>query len=100
MAGLIIRNPAGQEILNMTMRISQSMGSVDTNGANGSATLPSPPTGKQLYYQIVPLVDLQREKGKRPAVVLNGTALSWTYSYNTNGWGYFSANCRIFYGYY
>jgi hypothetical protein len=100
MAGLIIRNSAGQEILNITMRISQNMGWVDTNGANGSATLPSPPAGKQLYYVVVPLVDLQREKGKRPAVSLSGTSLSWVYSYNTNGWGYFSANCRIFYGSY
>jgi hypothetical protein len=100
MTGLIIRNPAGQEILNMTMRLSQNMGWVDTNGANGSATLPTPPAGKQVYYVVVPLVDLQREKGKKPAAGLSGTALSWAYSYNTNGWGYFSANCRIFYGYY
>lgn len=100
MAGLIIRNTAGQEILNMTMRISQNMGWIDTNGANGSATLPSPPVGKQLYYVIVPLVDLQRGLGKKPAVTLSGTSMSWIYTYNTNGWGYFSANCRIFYGYY
>jgi hypothetical protein len=100
MAGLILRNTAGQVILDLTMRISQNMGSVDTNGVNGSANLPSPPAGKQLYYVVVPLVNLQREKGKRPAVSLSGTALSWVYSYNTNGWGYFSANCRIFFGYY
>lgn len=100
MAGLIIRNPAGQVILDMTMRISQNMGSVDTNGANGSASLPSPPAGKTMYYVIVPLVDLQREKGKKPAVSLSGNTLSWAYSFNPNGWGYFAANCRIFYGYY
>lgn len=100
MAGLIIRNPAGQVILDMTMRISQNMGSVDTNAANGSASLPSPPAGKQLYFIVVPLVDLQREKGKKPAVTLSGTSLSWAYSYSTNGWGYFSANCRIYYGCY
>jgi hypothetical protein len=100
MAGLIIRNVAGQEVLNMTMRISQNMGSVDTNGANGSATLPSPPAGKQLYFVVVPLVDLQKSLGKRPSVTLSGLSLNWFYSYNTNGWGYFSANCRIFYGYF
>ena len=100
MAGLIIRNQAGQVTLDMTMQISQNMGSVDTNAANGSATLPAPPAGKKLYYIVVPLVDLQREKGKKPGVTLSGTTLSWAYSYATNGWGYFSANCRIFYGCY
>lgn len=100
MAGLILRNSSGQVILDMTMRISQNMGWVDTNGANGSASLPPPPAGKQLYYVVVPLVDLQREKGKKPGVALSGTSLTWSYSYSTNGWGYFSANCRIFYGAY
>lgn len=76
------------------------MGWIDTGGNNGSAKLPSPPNGKQLYYVIVPLVDLQKTLGKKPAVTLSGTSISWIYSYNTNGWGYFSANCRIFYGYY
>jgi hypothetical protein len=100
MAGMIIRNRAGQVILDMTMRISQNMGWVDTNGVNGSASLPAPVAGKQLYYVVVPLVDLQREKGKKPGVTLSGTSLTWSYSYSTNGWGYFSANCRIFYGAY
>jgi hypothetical protein len=101
MAGLILRNPAnGQEILNMTGNYSQDLGSVVTGGVNGSAAIPSPPAGKTLFYVVLPLVDLQREKGKRPGVTISGNTLSWTYSYNTNGWGYFSANCRIFYGYY
>jgi len=100
MTGLTIRNTAGQVTLDMTMSISQQMGSVTTGGANGSVTIPSSPTGKTIFYIIVPLVDLQREKGKRPGVTISGTTLSWSYSYNTNGWGYFSANCRIDYGYY
>ncbi|MBD8601519.1 hypothetical protein IFT80_02560 [Pseudomonas sp. CFBP 8771] len=101
MAGLILRNPAnGQEILNMTGNYSQGLGSVVTGGVNGSAAISSPPAGKTLFYVVLPLVDLQREKGKRPGVTISGNTLSWTYSYNTNGWGYFSANCRIFYGYY
>lgn len=100
MTGLTIRNTAGQVTLDMTMSISQQMGSVTTGGANGSVTIPSPPTGKTIFYIIVPLVDLQKEKGKRPGVTISGTTLSWSYSYNTNGWGYFSANCRIDYGYY
>jgi len=101
MAGLIIRNPAnGQEILNMTGNYSQDLGSVVTNGVNGSVSIPSPPPGKTLFYNILPLVDMHREKGKRPGVTIVGTTLSWAYSYNTNGWGYFSANCKISYGYY
>lgn len=84
----------------MTMFISQNMGSVDTGGVNGGINIPSPPAGKTVYFIVVPLVDLQREKGKRPGVLLAGTSLSWTYSYSPNGWGYFSANCRIYYGYY
>jgi hypothetical protein len=100
MAGLTIRNQAGQVILDLTMSISQSMGFIDTNGANGSAAIPAAPSGKSMYYIVVPLVDLQREKGKRPGVTISGTTLSWSYSYSTNGWGYFSANCRIYYGFF
>ncbi|MDR6162302.1 hypothetical protein [Pseudomonas fluorescens] len=100
MTGLTIKSATGAVLVDMTMNISQHLGSVDTNGVNGSATIPAAPAGKTLYFIIVPLVDLQREKGKKPGVTLMGTSLSWAYSYNTNGWGYFSANCRIYYGYY
>ncbi|MEE4668277.1 hypothetical protein V2L05_03480 [Pseudomonas alliivorans] len=100
MTGITIKAADGRVLVDMTMKLSQTMGSVDTNSLNGAVTIPSPPTGKSLYFIIVPLVDLQREKGKKPAVILSGTTLSWAYSYNTNGWGYFSANCRIYYGYY
>jgi hypothetical protein len=85
----------------MTMFISQSMGYVDTGGGNGSITVPAPPSGKTLYYQIVPLVDLGKDLGKKPGVTLSGRNLSWAYSFYTGGgWGYFAANCRIYYGYY
>ncbi len=100
MTGITIKASDGRVLVDMTMRISQNMGFVDTGGGNGSATLPSPPAGKQLYFVVVPLVDLQKSLGKKPAVTLSGLNLSWAYSYNTNGWGYFSANCRIFYGYF
>ena len=98
--GLIINDVNGVNILNMTMFISQSLGYVDTNGGPGSVTIPEPPAGRNLFFSVVPLVDLQVEKGKKPGVSLSGTTLSWNYSYNTNGWGFFSANCRIYYGYY
>jgi hypothetical protein len=101
MPGLIVRNPQGVVILDMTMQISQSMGSVDTGGAAGSMAIPAPPPGKQAYYVIVPLVDMQREKGKRPSVSIVNNALYWSYSFNPEPtWGYFAANCRIYYGCY
>jgi hypothetical protein len=100
MAGLVLRNKAGQVTLDMTMVISQNLGYVDTNATDGSAALPAAPYGKQLYYIPVSLVDRQKEKGKLPGITLSGTTLSWVYSYNTNGWGYFSANTRIYYGFF
>lgn len=100
MTGITIKAADGRVLVDMTMKLSQTMGSVDTNRVDGAAAIPAPPAGKSAYFIVVPLVDLQREKGKKPGVTLSGTSLTWAYSYNTNGWGYFSANCRIFYGYY
>ncbi|MDR8383959.1 hypothetical protein MKS85_00290 [Pseudomonas sp. JL2] len=100
MTGLVIKNSAGVVMVDMTMNISQHQGSVDTGSANGSVAIPAVPVGKTRFYIVVPLVDLQREKGKKPGVTISGNTLSWTYSYSTSGWGYFSANCRIHYGYY
>lgn len=100
MVGLVLRNSDGTVKLDMTSFISQTLGSVDTGGANGSVAIPAPPAGKTLFYNVVPLVDLQRELGKRPGVTISGTTLTWSYSYSTSGWGFFSANCRIYYGYY
>lgn len=98
--GLVINDVNNINIVNMTTFISQEMGSVDTNGVNGSITIPSPPPGRTVFFSVAPLVDLQVEKGKRPGVTLTGNTLTWGYSYNTSGWGFFSANCRISYGYY
>ena len=100
MTGLVIRDVNNNVLVDMTMNISQTQGSVDTGAVNGSISITAPPAGKTQYYIIVPLQDLQLEKGKRPGVTISGTTLSWSYSYATNGWGYFSANCRIYYGYY
>ena len=84
MTGLVIKDSAGNVLVDMTMRISQTQGSVTTGGANGSISIPSPPTGKTAFFIVVPLVDLQREKGKKPGVTLSGNTLSWAYSYSTN----------------
>lgn len=100
MTGLVIRDALNRLIVDMTMSISQHMGSVVTGGANGSATIPAPPPGKTAYFIVVPLVDLQGPKGKRPGVTLSGTALSWRYQHGGGSWGQFSANCEIHYGYY
>ncbi len=101
MVGLVIRDKnSGLIKVDMTSFISQETGSVETGGQNGSIQIPAAPPGRHLFFSVCPLVDLQVEKGKRPGVTLVGTTLSWAYSYNTAGWGFFSANCRISYGYY
>lgn len=101
MVGLIIRDrDTGMVKVDMTMSISQTQGSVVTNSANGSIPIPPPPAGKAQFSVVVPLQDLQLEKGKLPAAVIANGVLSWVYRYNTNGWGNFSANCTIYYGYY
>ncbi|MDI2589881.1 hypothetical protein POF45_00340 [Pseudomonas sp. 681] len=87
-------------MLDMTMSISQDQGYVDTGGINGSIAIPPPPIGKTQFFAVVPLVDVQREAGHLPGVTMTPGALSWAYSYVTRGWGFFSANARIFYGYY
>ena len=99
MSGLETWDDAGRKLVDMTMQLSQMQGYVDTGGANVSISIPGPPGGKTQFFIVVPLQDLQME-GKKPGVTLSGGALSWAYSYATNGWGYFSANCRIFYGYF
>lgn len=98
--GLVARNKGGQVILDMTASISQEVGFVVTNGANGSIAIPPPPAGKTSYFSVVSLVNMDGWRARLPGVVLSGTTLSWAYSYPTRGWGFFSANCRIHYGYY
>lgn len=98
--GLVARNKGGQIILDMTSSISQNVGSVVTNGGNAAIQVPLPPPGKTAYFIVAPLVDMNRSKGKLPGVMLSGSTLSWQYSYDGNGWGFYSANCEIYYGYY
>lgn len=100
MTGLTTYDASGRLLVDMTMNISQVQGSYDTGGANGAINIPAPPAGKTQFFIVVPLVDLQLERGKKPGVTLSGSVLSWAYSYATSGWGYFSANCRIYYGYF
>lgn len=100
MAGLQTWDASARPTVDMTSKISQMQGYVDTGGGNGSIGIPGPPGGKTQWFIVVPLQDMQAEKGKRPGVTLSGGVLSWAYSYSTSNWGYFSANCRIYYGYY
>lgn len=99
MTGITLKNAANQVLVDMTMFISQTQGSVDTGATGGSLAIPAPPAGKTQYFTIIPLVDMGNT-GKLPGVTLSGGVLSWAYLYPTNGWGFFSANARIYYGYY
>jgi len=99
MTGITLKNAANQVLVDMTMFISQTQGSVDTGAAGGSLAIPAPPAGKTQYFIIIPLVNMG-STGKLPGVTLSGGVLSWAYLYPTNGWGFFSANARIYYGYY
>ncbi|MDF0731009.1 hypothetical protein P0Y43_09765 [Pseudomonas entomophila] len=89
----------GTLLVDMTSSISQMLGYVDTSAANGSAVVPPPPAGKTLFYAVSDLSIQDRNLGKRPGITLSGTTLSWAYSY-ADGWGFYSMNCRIHYGYY
>lgn len=100
MTGLIIRDVTGRAVLDMTTNVSQELGSVVTNGANGSLLLPTPPPGRTLFFWAVPLVNMDGWRAKLPGINIVNNVMTWTYSYPTNGWGFFSANCRIHYGYY
>lgn len=100
MTGMVIRRADGSVMVDMTMTLPQTLGSVDTNAVNGSMTLPAAPAGKALFYIAVPLVDTGLALGKLPGITITGQSMSWVYSYNTLAWGNFSANTRIYYGYY
>ncbi|MGB5954972.1 hypothetical protein [Pseudomonas sp.] len=102
-AGLKVYDPSGLTLLDMTSSISQMVGYVDTGAANGSLSIPLAPAGKTLFYAITELSAQNKYLGKRPGVTLTVGAsvatLSWQYSY-ASGWGFYSLNCRIHYGYY
>lgn len=101
--GLKIYDPGGNLMLDMTSSISQMMGFVETGAVNGSATIPLAPAGKVLFYSVIDLSVQSKALGKRPGVTLalgsNSATLSWRYLY-PSGWGFYSMNCRIHYGYY
>lgn len=100
--GLKVYDQSGLLMLDMTGSISQMMGYVDTGAANGSLSIPLAPAGKSLFYAIAELSVQNKYLGKRPGVALvvgsSSAALSWQYSYPA-GWGFYSLNCRIHYGY-
>lgn len=100
MTGLTVRLSDGTVMVDMTMNLPQTLGYVDTNSAAGSITLPVPPAGKTLFYIPVPLVNTSMARGKLPGITISGQTMSWGYSYNQLYWGNFSANTRIYYGYY
>lgn len=96
-------NAANQLITDMTSSLSQMQGYVDTGAVNGSRSIPKPPAGRTPFYVIADLEPDNENKGHRPGVTLStGTGsntLSWDYSY-TPGFGAYSLNVRIHYGYF
>ncbi|MNJ42967.1 hypothetical protein D3C77_379510 [compost metagenome] len=97
--GLIVYDPSGLMMLDMTNSVSSMIGYVDTSSiASGSFTIPAAPAGKTLFYALAELQSQNKGLGKRPGVTLTGNTISWQYSY-PGGWGYYSVNCRIHYGY-
>lgn len=98
-SGLQVFSPTGVLYTDMSWYISQRQGEIVTNAANGSITMPPLPAGKERWYTVVPIVDTNGWRGKRPGVTVSGNTLSWSYSHST-WFGQFSANCRITYGYF
>ncbi|KPA98084.1 hypothetical protein [Pseudomonas asplenii] len=95
--GLITRDIDGNITTNMTRKLSQMAGWVDTNAQNGTVDIQMPP-GMSYFSAVVPQENSQRTSGSRPAVTqLTSGKLSWAYSLST---GQFAMKCRIYYGYY
>ena len=101
--GFISGEDDGTVITDMTVPISQMSGYVDTNATSGSITIQLPPPGRELFYAISELGQQDRSLGKRPGVTMVegslSASISWSYSY-ASGWGFYSMNCRIHYGYF
>ncbi|TKW65153.1 MAG: hypothetical protein DI616_15615 [Paracoccus denitrificans] len=97
--GLKTWAPDGTLLVDMTKTFSQEQGFVDTNNVNGSITMPPLPVGKTRFTFSVALSGDNAFFGKKPGITVSGDTLSWAYSY-ADGWGYYSLNCRIYYGYY
>ena len=95
--------PGSPVLTDMTMRISQMLGFVDTGGADGTITVPDAPTGKSFFYVVAELGSNPTNDGLRPGVTLtdNGATvtISWAYSFQA-GWGRFAMPCRIHYGFF
>lgn len=96
-------DPANTLITDMTRRLSQNIGYVDTGAVNGSITVPAPPAGRSFFYVTSALDGEASGGGKMPGVTVtnNGATytLSWAYSY-WQAWGNYSLNTRISYGFY
>ena len=90
-------------VTDMTVRFSQNMGYVDTNGVNGSVTVSDAPNGRNFFYFVVGQGANANGDGLRPGVLTtdNGATvtITWTYSF-TSGYGRYALPVRIHYGYY
>lgn len=98
-SGLEVYDSAGRPLVDMTTVFSFHQGYFDTGAANGSGAMPPLPEGKTRFYYIVSLQDTNQWRGKRPGVTITGNTINWVYQHS-RWFGQFSANCRIFFGYY
>lgn len=93
--GLITRDSSGVITADMTKNLSQMIGHVISNRANGTVTFTIPP-GKIPISIVSPLEPCMNTAGKLPGVIMTSTSMSWTYNIRSG----FPMNCIIYYGYY
>lgn len=94
MAGLIVKNTAGQVMLDMTSRISRTVGSFDTGTADGSVSV-NFPDGVRWFIR-VPNASTGL-KGKPPAISLSGNTFSWAFAYRS-GLNEYPVGATVHYG--
>lgn len=78
--GLRIRDSNGNITLDITDRITRYLGTVNTNGTNGSINDARFATGQGWYHVILPA--LVNSNMVLPVVTVGATGISWAYSPN------------------
>ena len=94
--GLQIWDANGALTVDITTRLASLIGWVDTNGANGSLSVPD--FGRGTPFAFANITVLGGISSVTPAVTASGTTLSWAYVGGTAGAP--RLNARIFYGTY
>lgn len=97
MTGMRLFDERGAVRLNMTSRISKSVGKVVTGQRDGSLPI-SMAEGGEPFYLVIPLASMGRT-GRKPTITMTRTTLSWSYDFDREFPGAYPANCEIHYGY-